>query len=96
MLNSENSARAGKKEGGWGEEIFARPRSCPVVNAKRSTTGVSVATEFRISLCEIHRLLIVNVSALIIKIFVFVFRTSFTYFVCAFSLNIGIKSQKAK
>jgi len=52
-------ARAGKKEGGWGErpegvvsrpygvKIFARPRSCPVVNAKRSTTGVSAAAEFR-------------------------------------------------
>ena len=52
------TSRAGKKRspvpnlfwcGGKGLEsecppgIFARPRSCPVVNAKRSTTGVSAA-----------------------------------------------------
>jgi len=36
-------ARAGKKEGGWGEGIFARPR-------------FSAAAEFRISLCEMRRL----------------------------------------
>jgi hypothetical protein len=35
-------ARAGKKEGGWGEGIFARPR-------------FSAAAEFRISLCEMRR-----------------------------------------
>ena len=43
MLNSKNLyARAGKKEGVWGEGIFARPR-------------FSVAAEFRISLCEMRR-----------------------------------------
>ena len=36
------NARAGKKEGGWGEGIFARPRFS--------------AAEFRISLCEMRRL----------------------------------------
>ena len=35
-------ARAGKKKGGWGEGIFARPR-------------FSAAAEFRISLCEMRR-----------------------------------------
>jgi len=37
-----NSARAGKKEGGWGEGIFARSR-------------FPDATGFRISLREMHR-----------------------------------------
>jgi len=33
----------------FGDSFGARPRSCPVVNAKRSTTGVSAAAEFRAS-----------------------------------------------
>jgi len=46
-------ARAGKKEGSWGEGIFARPR-------------FSAAAEFRISLCEMRYL---NLFCLTEKIF---------------------------
>jgi len=42
-LKRISDARAGKKEGGWGERIFARPR-------------FSAAAEFRIPLCEMRRL----------------------------------------
>jgi len=42
-----NSARAGKKEGGWGEGIFARPRFPPLL--------FFAAAIFRISLYEMRR-----------------------------------------
>jgi len=40
-------ARAGKKEGGWGEGIFARPRL--PVRSRKAKDGFPAAAEFRAS-----------------------------------------------
>jgi len=42
-------ARAGKKEGGWGEGIFARPRFLPRSERKAFCFWGSAAAEFRAS-----------------------------------------------
>jgi len=44
--NRNDRPQAGKKEGGWGEGIFARPR----LSAEASAQAGSAAAKFRIAL----------------------------------------------